>query len=94
MTSEASTFERAALEVLKFHARRVMSEVDEAAAVLQALGVSAGHGLIIDWREVRSGETVCEGDAFDVAQAFVRLVGEDAALAAETADTTREETMR
>ena len=50
--------------------------------VLQASKVSAGRGTVIDWRHVKSGEIVCEGDAFDTAHAFVTLVGEKSALSA------------
>ena len=51
-------------------------------AILQAGNVSAGNGRVIDWREVKSGETLMDdGDAFDVAYLFVALVGEEIALA-------------
>lgn len=51
--------------------------------VLQADLVSAGNGIVIDWRTVRSGETLQSGaDAFDTAQLFVALVGVDAAFRA------------
>lgn len=51
-------------------------------AVVQAGGVTAGNGLVVDWREVRSGETVQDGgDPFDTAQLFVALVGAECALA-------------
>lgn len=54
-----------------------------AGAVLHAADVTVGRGVVIDWRTVRSGETVQEGgDTFDAAQLFVALVGPDAALAA------------
>lgn len=50
--------------------------------VLQTAGVSAGNGIVIDWRTVTSGETLqTDGDAFDTAQLFVALVGVDAASA-------------
>lgn len=53
-----------------------------AGAVLQTAGVSAGNGIVVDWREVKSGETLnTDGDAFDTAQLFVALVGPEAALA-------------
>jgi hypothetical protein len=56
-------------------------------AVLQARDVSAGRGLVVDWRSTRSGEVVQDGcDAFDAAQLFVALVGPDAAFAAATVD--------
>lgn len=64
-----------------------MNAVDLCAAailggrVLQAEGVSAGNGIVIDWRAVRSGEATT-GDVFDVARVFVALVGDDAAIAA------------
>lgn len=53
-------------------------------AVLQTVtpdgAVTAGKGQIIDWRTVRSGETVrVDGDAFDTAQLFVAMVGVEAA---------------
>lgn len=52
-------------------------------AVIQAAGVSAGQGLVIDWRTVKCGETMLEGaDAFDAAQLLVALVGAEAALEA------------
>lgn len=51
--------------------------------VVQAAGVSAGHGKVIDWREVKSGWTMLDGaDAYDTAQLFVDLVGVNAALEA------------
>jgi hypothetical protein len=54
-----------------------------AGAVLQADDVSAGRGMVVDWRSIPSGETLQEGaDAFDTAQLFVALVGEEVALAA------------
>lgn len=54
-----------------------------AGSVLQVEHVSAGNGMVIDWRTVRCGETLQEGaDAFDTAQFFVSLVGPDAALLA------------
>lgn len=50
-------------------------------AVVQAVGVSAGHGKVIDWREVKSGWTMLDNaDAYDTAQLFVDLVGVDASL--------------
>lgn len=52
-------------------------------AVLQAVGVSAGNGTVIDWREVKSGWTMLDNaDAYDTAQLFVDLVGVDGALEA------------
>ena len=51
-------------------------------AVLQASGISAGRGTVIDWRTVKSGETLAEGaDAFDAAHLFVSLVGPEVARA-------------
>lgn len=56
-------------------------------AVLQAQGVSAGNGIVIDWRDVKSGEALLDhADAFDTAALFVTLVGHEAALAAATRD--------
>lgn len=52
-------------------------------AVVQADGVSAGNGKVIDWREVKSGWTILDGaDAYDTAQLFVNLVDVDASLEA------------
>jgi hypothetical protein len=52
-------------------------------AVVQASGVSAGNGIVIDWRTVKSGEELQrDADAFDTAQLFVALVGAYGALAA------------
>lgn len=52
-----------------------------AGAVLQADAVSAGNGLVIDWRTVKCGDVIqSDGDAFDTAQLFVALVGSEAAL--------------
>lgn len=51
-------------------------------AVLQAEAVSAGNGRVIDWRTVKSGESVLEAaDAYEVATLFVSLVGVEAAMA-------------
>lgn len=53
-----------------------------AGVVLHAADVTTGNGVVIDWRTVKSGETVSTGvDAFDAAQMFVVLVGEESALA-------------
>jgi hypothetical protein len=52
-----------------------------AGKVVQAAGVSAGNGSVIDWRSVKSGETVqTNRDAFDTARLFVSLVGPEAAM--------------
>lgn len=52
-----------------------------AGAVIQVDGVSAGRGIVVDWRTVKSGETLTQGaDAFDAAQLFVALVGAERAL--------------
>jgi hypothetical protein len=52
-----------------------------AGRVLQVDGVSAGRGRVIDWRTVKSGETLqSHADAFDTAQLFVALVGAERAL--------------
>ncbi len=49
--------------------------------VLQAGEVSAGRGDVIDWRAVRSGETVLhEGDAYSQATLFVEHAGSDAVI--------------
>ncbi len=50
-------------------------------ATLHACNVTAGGGLVIDWRTVKGGDTVIsEADAFDVARMFIALVGEEQAL--------------
>jgi hypothetical protein len=55
--------------------------------VLHATNVTAGRGTVIDWRAVRSGdEVLVDGDAFDVANAFVAIVGDEAAAAAVEAE--------
>lgn len=44
--------------------------------VLHVDNVTAGLGSVIDWRHVKSGETIMDGGtAFDVAYLFVSLVG-------------------
>jgi hypothetical protein len=54
-----------------------------AGRIVKANGVTAGRGIVVDWREVRSGEHVlADADAFDVAQTFVALVGVEGARAA------------
>lgn len=54
-----------------------------AGAVLQAAGVSAGNGRVIDWRTEKCGDEIqTGGDPFETAQLFVTLVGPDVALAA------------
>lgn len=51
-------------------------------AVLTACDVTAGNGLVVDWRSVKCGEHMeTDGDAAAVAQLFVALVGPEAALA-------------
>ena len=66
-----------------FAAVRACSIALLSGAVLQSVGVSAGNGIVIDWRTVKSGETLTtHADAFDTAQLFVSLVGPEAALAA------------
>lgn len=51
--------------------------------VLQADRVSAGNGIVLDWRTVLCGEELLTGgDAFDTAHLFVALVGPAAALGA------------
>lgn len=51
--------------------------------VLQIHEVSAGNGLVVDWRTVRCGETlVADADAFDAALVFVSTVGPATALEA------------
>ncbi len=52
-----------------------------AGGILHASDVTAGNGVVVDWRTVRSGATLTtEANPFDAAQLFVALVGEDAAL--------------
>jgi len=44
--------------------------------VLQHKGVSVGHGMLIDWRTIKCGDTLLErADTFDCAQLFVALLG-------------------
>ncbi len=55
--------------------------------VLHASGVTAGYGKVVDWREVKSGETLLEGaDAFDTARSFVAMVGTDVARCVAAGD--------
>lgn len=64
-----------------FAAVRACAIAMMAGHVVQAECVSAGRGMVIDWRTVRSGDTILvNADAFDTAQLFVALVGADAAL--------------
>lgn len=52
-----------------------------AGSILQVDGVSAGRGIVVDWRTIKSGETlVQDANAFDTAQLFVALVGVERAL--------------
>lgn len=70
-----------------FDAVRACSIALLAGGVLHGPDVTAGNGSVIDWRSVKSGETVqADGDAFDTAYLFVALVGPEAALAAATRD--------
>ena len=48
--------------------------------VLAACDVTAGNGLVVDWRTVKNGEAMETGDAASTAQLFVALVGPYAAL--------------
>ena len=51
--------------------------------VLQVNNVSVGNGALIDWRYVKSGDTLMENaDEFDLAHYFVHLVGPSKALEA------------
>lgn len=66
----------------RFDAARACALAILGGRVLQTAGVSAGRGLVVDWRTVKSGEALLEdGDAFDVAYLFVALVGADVAAA-------------
>jgi len=58
--------------------------------VLHAENVTAGpDGSVIDWREVKCGETIqANGDAFDTAYLFACVVGPEAAHAAATRERT------
>lgn len=70
-----------------YEAVRVCAIALLAGAILQAEGVSAGRGIVVDWRTIRSGETLVQGaDAFDAAQLFVSLVGEDVAVSSVKSD--------
>jgi hypothetical protein len=52
--------------------------------IIQAAGVSAGNGSVIDWRSVKSGETLqTDCDVFDTARLFVALVGPEVAMRGE-----------
>jgi hypothetical protein len=71
------------VSVETFPAIRACAQALLDGAVLQAAEVSAGNGAVIDWRTVRSGDTLqTGGDPFDTAQLFVALVGPEVALAA------------
>ncbi len=48
--------------------------------ILHASNVTAGRGLVVDWRTVKSGEELQMGDPFDTAWLFVAIVGPEAAL--------------
>ena len=66
-----------------FSAVRACALAIFAGAILHAADVTAGNGIVVDWRTVRSGaELQRDADVFDTAQLFVTLVGADAALAA------------
>jgi len=53
--------------------------------VLQARNVSVGNGLVIDWRTVKSGETIGKDlDPYDAAVLFVELIGPSTAFEAAT----------
>lgn len=65
-----------------YPAIRAVSLALLAGLVLHAGDVTAGNGIVVDWRTVRCGETVCDGAApFDVARLLVALVGPEVALA-------------
>ncbi len=54
--------------------------------VLHARNVTAGLGILVDWRHVKSGETVLvDADPFEVAALLVELVGPSAVLEAAEA---------
>jgi len=64
-----------------FEAVRYVAMALLAGEVVQAAGVSVGHGSVIDWRTVKSGEVLqADACAFDSAQLFVALVGPEAAM--------------
>jgi len=55
--------------------------------IFNTRNVTAGNGSVIDWRTVKSGETIIDGaDAYDTAVAFVGLVGWGAAARALDAE--------
>lgn len=59
-----------------FAAVRACALVLLTGAVLQVEDVTAGGGMVVDWRTVRSGETlVIDADPFDTAALFVVMVG-------------------
>jgi hypothetical protein len=66
-----------------YAATRAVAVMLLAGMVLQAAGVSAGRGQVLDWRTVKSGDLILDGgDAYDTAALFVTLVGSEAVLAA------------
>ncbi len=70
-----------------FEAVRACAIAFLAGKILQVDDVSAGNGIVITWRTVRSGETLQVGaDAFDTAQLFVAIAGPEAALRAVALD--------
>lgn len=71
----------------RFSAVRACSIAILAGSTLQTENVSAGNGMVVDWREVPSGVTLLfDTDAFDTANLFVDLVGFEAAFLAATRD--------
>ncbi len=66
-----------------YSAVRACAIVLFAGAVLHAADITAGNGIVVDWRTVKSGEELAtQADPFDTAWLFVALVGPEAALAA------------
>lgn len=74
--------------ISNFDAVRACSIALLRGTTLRAEDVTAGlDGSVIDWRSVKCGETIqTDGDAFETAQLFVTLVGEDAAMVAAQRD--------
>ena len=67
----------------RFDAVSAVSRALLGGRVLQTKDVSVGNGMIVDWRDIRCGETIAAGlDPFDGASLFVELVGTKAAESA------------
>lgn len=88
---EADLADQAADELAQpptiFAATRACALALLAGSVLAASDVTAGNGLVVDWRTVKSGEAlITDADPFDEAHLFVAAVGPEAAILAATRD--------